>query len=379
MIPASTRTIKKIYFPNLNGLRFFAATLVILHHFGFTSGWVNAPYIGNFILGVGKLGVILFFTLSGFLITYLLLKEKRETGEIHIRNFYIRRVLRIWPLYFIMVIGALYILNNLVIFRIPDISALVHHDFFLKNILYIFFLSNVAYAFGYVLPFADQVWSIGVEEQFYIFWPALFLKKRNTLKLMMIIIVIFIILKVSCYFFSLWYPGDFSQRLFFLISISSFDSMALGGIAAYLLFTKNRIIKDILFKEITQIIVYIILVISLISGLNFGLFHYEYFSLLFTILILNLAGNPDGIINIENRVLNYLGLISYGLYMFQFVSMRLVDLFMIYVIKLTNWEQFFLILLLTIGISAFSYEFIEKYFIRRKFLFSSILSNVERP
>ena len=99
-----------VYFPNLNGLRFIAAFLVILSHLEWikmTEGMENyasAPFIKN----LGSLGVSLFFVLSGFLISYLLLQEKKDTGDISIKNFYVRRILRIWPLYYITVILAFF-------------------------------------------------------------------------------------------------------------------------------------------------------------------------------------------------------------------------------------------------------------------------------
>src|SRR5690606_24795997 len=88
----------RIYLPGLNGIRAIAAFAVVISH---TNG-----RLGEF--GLSKLpywdlagfGVTIFFTLSGFLITYLLLKERAKTGTIKVRKFYVRRLLRIWPLYY---------------------------------------------------------------------------------------------------------------------------------------------------------------------------------------------------------------------------------------------------------------------------------------
>src|SRR5262245_23508948 len=109
---------EKIYFPNLNGLRFIAAFLVIIHHleqfkltFKMDNYW-NVPFIEP----IGRLGVVLFFVLSGFLITYLLLAEENIKGGISIKSFYVRRILRIWPLYFLIVLLGLWILPNISIF-----------------------------------------------------------------------------------------------------------------------------------------------------------------------------------------------------------------------------------------------------------------------
>lgn len=93
----------KLYFHNLDGLRFIAAFLVIASHCStFRSGY-DAKLVNAFssLYGMmGELGVKIFFVLSGFLITFLLLRERETTGGISVRNFYLRRVLRIWPLYF---------------------------------------------------------------------------------------------------------------------------------------------------------------------------------------------------------------------------------------------------------------------------------------
>jgi len=112
---------KKLHFPNLNSLRFFAAAVVIIHHIEFIRNLFNIPsrYMNPFFHEVGKLGVVLFFSLSGFLITYLLLNERNTTGRISLKKFYMRRVLRIWPLYFFIVILAFFILPNFSIFDFP--------------------------------------------------------------------------------------------------------------------------------------------------------------------------------------------------------------------------------------------------------------------
>lgn len=90
-----------MYFKNLNSVRFIAATFVVIHHIEQLKGLAGYPYRSWYVLG--RTGVILFFALSGFLITSLLLAEQRETGCIHLRKFYVRRALRIWPLYYLIV------------------------------------------------------------------------------------------------------------------------------------------------------------------------------------------------------------------------------------------------------------------------------------
>ena len=110
----------RVYFPNLNGVRFLAALVVIIHHVEMGKFWFGQPniYDKSFVGGVfGQLGIIMFFVLSGFLITYLLLEEHRKTGTISIKDFYIRRMLRIWPVYYLIVILGFFVFPQISFFR----------------------------------------------------------------------------------------------------------------------------------------------------------------------------------------------------------------------------------------------------------------------
>jgi peptidoglycan/LPS O-acetylase OafA/YrhL len=99
-------TKESLYLPNLNGIRFMAAIMVLIHQLEYTKKelGLNKIWTQNGLGYLGDLGVILFFTLSGFLITYLLLIEKHKTGVINIKSFYVRRILRIWPLYYFIIL-----------------------------------------------------------------------------------------------------------------------------------------------------------------------------------------------------------------------------------------------------------------------------------
>jgi peptidoglycan/LPS O-acetylase OafA/YrhL len=224
---------KEVYFPNLNGLRFLAALMVMLHHFELSEHISKDTFYGRSVIAIGKLGVILFFTLSGFLLTYLLLKEKKETGTVKIRNFYVRRILRIWPLYYLVVFASLYFLNHINFLSNPALGVISDHNFFERQFFFILMLPNIAFAFGYNLPYADQAWSIGVEEQFYVFWPLLFKKMKNTFKLLTGVIIIYILIKLGCLLIKTIWPGSFTTHLYYLVYLSSFDSMAFGGLAAF--------------------------------------------------------------------------------------------------------------------------------------------------
>ena len=99
------KTVDRLYFENLDGLRFFCFLSVFLFHSFETenASIQNSPAfytLKETLFGNGFLGVNFFFVLSGFLITYLLIKEKKANNKIQFINFWIRRILRIWPLYF---------------------------------------------------------------------------------------------------------------------------------------------------------------------------------------------------------------------------------------------------------------------------------------
>ena len=104
----------RVFFPNLNGLRFLAVLLVVIDHVeGIRSAYSLSSYWEVPAIPVlGQTGVDLFFVLSGFLITYLLLVEKERTGNLDFRAFYLRRTLRIWPLYYAMVVLGLFVLPH---------------------------------------------------------------------------------------------------------------------------------------------------------------------------------------------------------------------------------------------------------------------------
>src|SRR5437879_393156 len=148
--------------PSLDGLRGIAVMLVVFYHFGLMLGFYPLP---------GYLGVMIFFVLSGFLITWLLLKESSKTGDVSLSQFYIRRSLRIFPAFY-----AFWIFT--IVLRVVTHSP-VAWDYALAAFFYV-----SDYYIGLAKPghpLMGQTWSLGVEEQFYLLWPFVFRKGRNNL------------------------------------------------------------------------------------------------------------------------------------------------------------------------------------------------------
>ena len=368
---------QKIYFPNLNGIRFIAAFLVIIHHveqikqiFKIDNYWKVVPFIDV----IGKLGVVLFFVLSGFLITYLLLAEQDKFKYINIKNFYIRRVLRIWPLYFLIIFLALWIFPNISIFTLPGFEKdVVYKDLILKIILYAIFFPNLVLALFGVIPYASHTWSIGTEEQYYLVWPVL-LKffKKNRIKLMVLIIFLYLIIaKILNSNYSDTLPYKHVIKTFW--SSFNIDCMAIGGFYAILLFEKSKYLKLFMnnFVFYTTIILTSVLIIR---GVRMPYFHYEFYGSLFGIIILNFAVNGKLKISLENKVFDYLGKLSYGLYMYHPIGIVLSLYIAIYMNCTTNWLVYPLSLFIVILIAAISYEYYESIFLKLKISFSNIVS-----
>ena len=186
-----------VKFEGLNALRGIAALLVVLHHgeaLKATNGIENFEWLGLFRNGGNA--VTFFFVLSGFLITYLLLKEHDRTGTIKVKTFYLKRSLRIWPLYFLLVfIGTIGVALVMPLLNLPyELPYTLGQTWY----YFLFFVPGLV-TFYYGHHFLEPLWSIGVEEVFYLLWAPLF--KWSKIKILRLILFV-LILKLKPDFFS---------------------------------------------------------------------------------------------------------------------------------------------------------------------------------
>jgi peptidoglycan/LPS O-acetylase OafA/YrhL len=163
-VEAVNTAAPRFYIPQLDGLRFFAFLGVFVSHASNANGelptggveWYHAEWWGRSALLAGALGVELFFVLSSYLITSLLVREGDANGRIDVPAFWMRRVLRIWPLYFAFVF-VYALLGGLTGRTLAAFSV---------------FAGNWAFAaWGDDPGLAGVLWSVSVEEQFYLAWP----------------------------------------------------------------------------------------------------------------------------------------------------------------------------------------------------------------
>ncbi|MBK8095002.1 MAG: acyltransferase [Verrucomicrobiaceae bacterium] len=370
----------KLYFPNLNGLRFLAALGVIIHHVEQFKSEVGLPSAlgSNTITLLGKGGVYLFFVLSGFLITYLLLEEETKTGTISVRHFYVRRILRTWPLYFLVVALALFVWPVFFPIIAGEHTSAIRHSI-AGLACYALLLPNLAAIFLHPLPFAGQTWSIGVEEQFYLVWPVLmkYFKRR-----------IWIILGI-CVGYGLLFHGFFSclstqsaSTIDSLMPLAKFmvtfriDALAFGSLAAWLLHTNHPFLKYLRSPSAYLISTGIAAWLFLRSE-KAPSYYPIALSICFAVILLNIVQDRRASLFLETRVMNYLGRISYGIYMWHPVA--IVSAFTsVKAAPFSPWIHYPLTLALTVAIAAFSYHFFEGIFIRQKSLFAKVASSDSR-
>ena len=373
----------KVYFPNLNGIRFIAAMMVIIHHIEQTRFNFNIPnywktlstqhtffYCYPPIYIIGRLGVILFFVLSGFLITYLLLAEKDSYTKIDIKKFYIRRILRIWPLYFLIILLALFVFPHI---RCFCTETIVYN--YRYYILFGLLFPNVVWAFLGNVPYAAHTWSIGTEEQFYILWPFLVQYfKKNILAILFSIIALYLVVKiVLASAITNFLP--YKEMITRFWTTFNIDCMAIGGVFAYLLFTKNNNLK-LLLNNYTFYSLIVSTILLIAKGVYIPNYYYEIYAVLFGILILNFAANKNIHVSLENKYFTFLGTISYGLYMYQPICLVFCLKLLFYYKIYTTLTYYAFSICSTIFVASVSYFFFEKLFIKYKSKYTNITSGL---
>jgi len=285
-----------------------------------------------------------------------------------------RRVLRIWPLYLLIVGLSLFILPHLSLFELPSYPIyVVQSNIWLKVFLYLFFFANLVLALLGFVPYASQTWSIGTEEQFYLIWPIIVKYiKKNRYILFIGIIVIYHAFKIFIY-------SDYSYFLPYLEIIKAFwdgfaiDNMAVGALFAFILYKKDKILK-LLYHPLFHISSITFFAFLYLNPDSFEHIQSLKYPFLYGILIINLASNSKFTGILESKPTNYLGQISYGLYMFHPIAITIAIKLAIHTGTNSNILIYFISIVLSVGISSFSYNYFESYFLKYKNRYAIIKS-----
>lgn len=337
------------------------------------SGIINDPYFQSvYEWGkVGFLGLEYFFVLSSFLISIIILEERNQTSDFKIINFIVRRALRVWPLYFLIVFTGYIIVfaANLIGTEISPLPPFPYLFLFLVN----FYIISHGSEFLFFIAF---LWSISVEEQFYLLWSF-------CMKYIHKFFVHFCVFLIAISLIFRYIYIDSSPNLFFH-TISAFGNFGTGGLLAYYMYTKKKFIYKIAgFSGIIVGFIYIAL-IFLIAFYHkfmeieiFRLFSRIIYSLFFAYIILEQSSGKNRIFSFGKfPVLDYLGKISYGLYCFHGVVITLLLQVMPFLFPTQTLIHTFLlfpliIFLITVLLSHISYRYFEAYFLGLKNKFYS--------
>lgn len=350
---------KSIHLPGLNGLRAIAALSVMWGH-------VFQPDFGNwgvegFALPVVADGVTLFFVISGFLITYLLLNEQEQSHTVSIPKFYMRRVLRIWPIYYLYLLVAVLVTstgNN------PNIWY------------YCFFTANIPFILTAGIWPIVHYWSIGVEEQFYLFWPWLVKFARGNHKRLLITAVVVCVVWLACKWGIYLIKGTTIAYRFF--AVTRFDCMMLGAVGAILYFTRNKLFMRIFQNRFLGLACFLLLFFSQPwAGFMPAPIRPQVIAVLSMVCVVSQLGYP--VVNLENRICDFVGKISYGIYVIHPLLICLLStLFLNDNIQLPRGLSIVLIYCVvtatTILIAWLSYRFFESPFLRLKNKFAIVHS-----
>lgn len=375
---------KSVYLPGLNALRFFAAFLVIVTHVELLKQQLGFPSVWNLLekFNLGGLGVYFFFVLSGYLITYLLIDEREKTGTVNIKAFYVRRLLRIWPLYYLITFLSFFVFPHVDFMHVTWLQQFFAENYEVNILLFLTMLPNLAFAINPAVPHAGHLWSIGVEEQFYLIWPVLFKRTKNLGRLLFTILTVVLVVKVA--FVLLLVQGVIPQTSGMLalkkfLAMSKFECMAIGAIGAYWIkYDKQRVLSIIYNKVVLWGSIILLPLMNYFSPekLNDGI-HLPY-SIVFIILIMNISLNGVGLRYLENRMFNFLGKISYGLYMYHMfmvvIIIKVITYFQPKITLLVNFEIYIGSILATIFVAWLSYEYFEKPFLKFKRKFTIVKS-----
>ena len=389
-----TENKKPLHFVQLDALRFLAAFMVVfVHAFDGWVGWFGKPkalalsdgknwnwfghYLNEFI-GNFNFGVDLFFLISGFLITYLLIKEKSERGKVNIPSFFLRRILRIWPLYFFIIILCYFFIVPWMGIKSPEYLPVL---FFYNN-----FRTITTHAWDF--PFS-HFWSICIEEHFYLVWP--FLVAFVSQKRLPVVLVAIIIGSIAFRGYAFFNMGE-SWFTLYLNTFSRIDALALGGLGAWAHFNKPFSLR---MPTSVRLLIFGVLIWTLcVDDINAwdNIFmacwkKYIYCGLA-GLLMMNYVFNPEakfrwGPINI----FNYLGRCCFGIYLWGNILLQIIimKIFLAPNKPITDWlinhlgfgiTYWFIVLGFSIAVPVISYELIEKPFMKLKSRFAIVKTRV---
>lgn len=350
--------------PNLTPLRFFLSLFVVLFHVPQFCKNQGFPFFDDWsVFHKGSEAVYMFFSLSGFLIIRQLYIEKKETNTLALKSFYIRRILRIFPLYYLVLLFGLCYYHII----LPWAGYAFENNYNLVEgiLLAVFFLPNVFSELYHPGGILEILWSIGIEEQFYLIVAPLMLllKAKHIIRFLAVFTLLYFVL-----FFSGWIPQLYKFSMFFFYFSS-------GGLFSILILNKK--VNDKVMNVITTVSLSLLLLYftTSIFKATFDIITYHLFSMLLFGLSLSVLIQKSLPI-FDNRLFNYLGKISYGIYMYHAIMMQFAGFLYLKILSDFHFSDGvniilfnFIVLIITIVTAGLSYKYYESFFLKRKHFF----------
>ena len=352
---------KSKYLPSIDSLRALAVLAVIIYH-------VDVNYLPG-----GFLGVDLFFVLSGYLISSLIIKEYKKTGSVNLYNFYIRRARRLLPaVYFMITIGlVVMVLFNEVLLRKSHLDAIFGY-IYSSNWWYIFHKLDYFDSFGAQSPF-KHLWSLAIEEQFYMIFPLLFLlvnrkkkSKDGTYKLNKnFLYVILGLILVSLIAHILLFDINNISRIYFGTDTRAFSLLV--GVVGAILYPMERLHAKVTLQQ--NMVYSVVSLVSIATLITVMIYTSEYNTLLYRggfllvailgLIVIISSGKQHTLMSrlLSFKPVVFIGKISYSLYLWHFPVLVLTTP----VSEIGNPNIFFVILriVLTFAVAIVSYVFVE--------------------
>lgn len=352
---------KSKYLPSIDSLRALAVLAVIIYH-------VDVNYLPG-----GFLGVDLFFVLSGYLISSLIIKEYRKTGSLNLYNFYIRRARRLLPaVYFMITVGlVVMVLFNEVLLRKSHLDAIFGY-IYSSNWWYIFHKLDYFDSFGAQSPF-KHLWSLAIEEQFYMIFPLLFLlvnrkkkSKDGTYKLNKnFLYVVLGLILVSLIAHILLFDINNISRIYFGTDTRAFSLLV--GVVGAILYPMERLHAKVTLQQ--NMLYSVVSLVSIATLITVMIYTSEYNTLLYRggfllvailgLIVIISSGKQHTLMSrlLSFKPVVFIGKISYSLYLWHFPVLVLTTP----VSEIGNPNIFFVILriVLTFAVAIVSYVFVE--------------------
>jgi peptidoglycan/LPS O-acetylase OafA/YrhL len=375
LLESARTSTARFYHPELDVLRFFAFLMVFLHHAfphdpAFWTKLGVPSFLARIVAGIGAtgaFGVSVFFVLSSYLITELLLREKDQMGTLDVRSFYIRRMLRIWPLYF-----AFLALAVVLQWIVPGQHVTLRAGLWFSLLAGNWFIVFHGFPSSVIFP----LWSVSIEEQFYITWPAV-VRRVSEPGMLLIAGVLLTVATAARFYLGMHHVGESDVWCNTFVQL---DPIVIGILMALLLRGEVPRLSRLARAA---------LMLAGITGLALGavyfgikndplttsriVFGYPSVAIGGGLLLLSvLRERKSG----SSPVLVYLGRISYGLYVFHILGLLISD-HVVYdqTASLMRYAlRVGIALAATILMAAASFRWLEKPFLNLKQRFTHVLS-----